>query len=67
MAKSRKIIRLGNSFAVVLPRYALESIGVCHGEFVDIDAYPGQMITLTATDQEKARSNLTIRREVDGE
>lgn len=47
MSVRRKLWKQGNSLVVSLPDWMLEQNGLKRGDYVDVDCYPGQMITLT--------------------
>ncbi len=58
MSTDRKIIAQGNSLAVILPKWMLEQHGLYKGDYVRIDSYPDQFISLTSlvkADPDRAR------------
>lgn len=57
MAVKRKIWKQGNSLVISLPDWMLEQNGIAKGDKVDVDCYPGQMITIT---KERERQGETV-------
>lgn len=53
----RRVYRQGNSAVVSIPRYMWSDIDSDLGSYVEIDSYPGRMLTITHSRKEKQAVN----------
>jgi len=47
MAIRRRIYKQGGSLVISIPDWAWKLIGLKRGDYVDVEAYPNQMLTVT--------------------
>jgi antitoxin component of MazEF toxin-antitoxin module len=62
MPTLRKVWRQGNSWVVSLPEHMIEMFHLSENPMVKVDAYPGQMITVTPMGEKEIAALKAARR-----